>query len=85
LLRELGLKAKSLDPHGDPFGQTAALDAGKLHVWGFSGNEKLGHCSQLAQLPRVVTELLEPAWKTPPMDRSVPPTPLHPWERRGRR
>lgn len=85
LLRELGLKAKSLDPGGDPFGQTSALDSGELHVWGFSGNEKLGHCSQLAQLPRVVTELLEPAWNTPPMDRSVPPTPLHPWQRRGRR
>jgi hypothetical protein len=85
LVRELGLKAKSLAPRGDPFGQTSALDAGKLHVWGFSGNEKLAHCSQLAQLPRVVTELLEPAWGTPAMDRSVPPTPLHIWQRRAKR
>ena len=84
LVKELGLEPKTLDPAADPFGQTSSLDQQGLHVWGFRGNEKMGHCAQLFQLPRIVTELLEPAWKTPAMDRNVPPTPAEPWKRKKR-
>jgi hypothetical protein len=82
LLRELRLKPTPLDPGRDPFGQISTLDVEGLHVWGFAGNKELAHCSQLFLMPRIVTELLEPAWGTPAMDRSVPPTPHPDWMRR---
>jgi hypothetical protein len=85
LLRELGLKPRPLDPGRDPFGQTTTLDVEGLHVWGFAGKDKLAHCSQLFLMPRIVTELLEPTWQTPPMDRTVVPTPLPDWQRRQRK
>lgn len=84
LLGELGIEPAPLEPAGDPFGQLSAVDEKGLHVWGFGGNEKMGHCAQLLQMPRIVTELLERAWRTPAMDRSVPPTPLYPWKRKKR-
>lgn len=79
LLEELGLRAKTVEPGSDPFGPTSTLDERGLHVWGFLGKDKLGHCAQLFHMPRIVTEILEPAWGTPAMDRSVKPTPHPDW------
>jgi hypothetical protein len=83
LLGELGLAAKALDPRGVPFAQISVAEAGKLHVWGFAGGDERAHCAQLAVMPRIVTELLEPAWGTAEMDRSVPMTALPAWQRPG--
>jgi hypothetical protein len=86
LLRQLGLRPTPLTAaKTDRFGQTSTVDVEGLHVWGYGGNERLGHCKQLFIMPRIVSELLEPAWDTPAMDRSVPSKPLHPWKRAKRR
>lgn len=85
LLLELGLKTEPVDAGSATFGQIAALDEKGLHVWGFKGNEEMGHCAQLALMPRIVGEILEPAWDTPAMDRTVPSTPHPDWAFRKRR
>jgi hypothetical protein len=76
ILDELGLKPVSVDPGSDPYGQTSTVDVKGLHVWGYRGNDVKAHCTQLSRITRIVTELIEPAWKTPAMDRSGPPRPL---------
>ena len=81
LLDELGLREKPITHGDEPFAQLTALDEKDLHVWGFQGQTKEAHCSQLFVMPRIVTEILEPAWNTPPLDRSVPPRKLEKWER----
>ncbi len=81
LLDGLGLTPTVLEPKDEPFGQTSAVDVQGLHVWGFAGKNELAHCAQLSQMPRIVTEVLERSWETPKMDRSVPSTPLLPWQR----
>jgi hypothetical protein len=85
LERQLQLTPKKLDPGADPFGQTSTIDRGALHIWSFAGKNEAAHCAQLFHIARVVSEILEPAWGTPQMDRSVPPTPLPDWEKRRRR
>ncbi len=84
LLRGLGLTERPVDPGQEPYGQISSVDERALHVWGFRGKDERAHCAQLTQIARIVTEVLEPAWDTPPMDRSVPRTPLPAWERRRR-
>lgn len=79
LLRELRLTPTELAPASQPFAQTSAVDVAGLHVWGFGGKDQTAHCAQLFVMPRIVTEILEPAWDTPAMDRSVPPTPHPDW------
>ena len=81
LLRELGLQEMPVDLGPERYGQNSTVDEGALHVWGFRGKDEGGHCAQLTQLARIVTDVIEPAWDTPAMDRSVPPTPLPDWER----
>jgi hypothetical protein len=81
LVHELGLKQKRRDPGKDPFGQIAELDERGLHVWGYRGGDKMGHCAQLWTMPKIATEYLERVWKTPAMDRNVEPQPLYPWKR----
>ncbi len=76
MLEELGLRPTAVEPGEEPYGKTSTLDVKGLHVWGFAGNDVKAHCSQLMQLGSIVSELIEPAWGTPAMDRSVPPTPL---------
>ncbi len=85
LLEELGVTAKAVKPDATPFAQTSAVDEKGLHVWGFSGKDKPAHCAQLFVVPRIVTEVLEPAWGTPKMDRSVPPTPHPDWRFRKKK
>jgi hypothetical protein len=76
ILQELSLVRRQVDPGSDPYGQTSTVDVKGLHVWGYKGNDVKAHCTQLMHLARIVTEVIEPAWETPAMDRSVPPTPL---------
>jgi hypothetical protein len=76
ILKELSLARTEVDPGSDPYGQTSTVDVKGLHVWGYKGNDVKAHCTQLLHLARIVTEVIEPAWDTPAMDRSVPPTPL---------
>lgn len=76
MLEELGLRPTAQEPGADPYGKTSALDDHGLHVWAYAGNDVKAHCNQLMQLGSIVSELIEPAWGTPAMDRSGPPTPL---------
>jgi hypothetical protein len=76
ILDELGLKPIPVDPGSDPYGQTSTVDVKGLHVWGYRGNDVKAHCTQLFRIARIVTEVIEPAWDTPVMDRSGPPRPL---------
>jgi hypothetical protein len=76
MLHELSLVTQPVDPGTDPYGQTSTLDVKGLHVWGYRGNDVKAHCTQLTHLARIVSEVIEPAWDTPPMDRDVPPTSL---------
>jgi len=82
LVRELGQKATRVSPGARRFGQVSAVDVRGLHVWGFRGGDELAHCAQIGVLGRAVTEVLEPAWKTPRMDRGVPRQALPSWERK---
>jgi hypothetical protein len=84
LVSELRQQRTSLSPAQQRFGQVSTLDVRGLHVWGFRGGNELAHCAQIAHLGRAVTEVLEPAWKTPRMDRNVPRQPLPGWERKRR-
>ena len=83
LLDQLGLQRKKLDPGDDPFGQVSTVDVKGLHVWGFRGGNEAAHCIHLSLIGRIANEILERQWNTPPMDRTVPPTVLHPWQRQG--
>jgi hypothetical protein len=85
LLHELGLKRSRVHPGADPYGQTSAVDQQGLHVWGYRGREQMAHCSHIRHIARIVTEILEPAWDTPRMDRSVPATAIPGWQRNGAR
>jgi hypothetical protein len=76
ILDELGLKPVPVDPGSDAYGQTSTVDVNGLHVWGYRGNDVKAHCTQLSRIARIVAEIIEPAWKTPAMDRSGPPRPL---------
>lgn len=60
---------------GDPFGLLGAVDVQGLHVWSYRGNDKPAHCTHLTHIDRAVRDIIEPAWKTPAMDRNVPNTP----------
>lgn len=80
LTAELGISASVLSPEaasgkGKPFGLVGAVDVGGLHVWSYRGNDKPAHCTHLTHIDRAVRDIIEPAWKTPPMDRDVPNTP----------
>lgn len=76
MLHELSLVPERVDPGSDRYGQTSTVDVKGLHVWGYRGNDVKAHCTHLMHLGRIIAEVIEPAWGTPPMDRSVPPTPL---------
>ncbi len=83
LLDQLGLKRKKLDPGNDPFGQVSAVDVKGLHVWGFRGGNEPAHCIHLSLIGRIANDILERQWNTPPMDRTVKPTVVQPWQRQG--
>jgi hypothetical protein len=75
IIDHFGLKQVKHDPGRQPFGLTATVDSGALHIWSYRGTDTLAHCSHIALIEQVVRDMLEPAWQTPPMARDVPPTP----------
>lgn len=75
LLAELGLGRRTWRRELGLAHQLTTADEAGLHVWGFDGRYEEAHCAQVSLLGEVVRDLLEPAWGTPAMDRSVPPTP----------
>jgi hypothetical protein len=75
LLDELGLERQPQVRELGLAHQLTATDERGLHVWGFSGHYEEAHCAQVSLLGEIVRDLLEPAWETPPLDRSVPNTP----------
>jgi hypothetical protein len=75
LIDHFGLKQVKHDPGSQPYGLTATVDSGALHIWSYRGADTLAHCSHIALIEQVVRDMLEPAWQTPPMARDVPPTP----------
>lgn len=75
LIDEMGLTIAKAPPTDDPFGLRGAVDVMGLHVWSYAGNDKPAHCTHLSHVDHAVRDILEPAWGTPEMDRTVPPTP----------
>jgi hypothetical protein len=76
LMRELGLKRRAVhETPSDKFGLYGTLDTRGVHIWSYRGNDKPAHCTHLTHIDRAVRDLLEPAWRTPAMDRNVPMTP----------
>lgn len=76
LMAQLGLERHPVDtPAESRFGLYGAVDHKGLHIWSYRGNDKPAHCSHLSHIGQAVRDILEPAWHTPAMDRSVPPTP----------
>ncbi len=74
LLHELGMSRTPLDPGDGRFAQVAVAERGGFHLWSFRGTDELAHCSHIPHVARALA-LLEGRWRTPEMDRSVPPTP----------
>lgn len=75
LLDKLDISNHAVPRTSDPFGLTAKADQKGFHVWAYAGRDELAHCTHTAYLGNAVRDVLEPAWKTPAMDRGVPFTP----------
>lgn len=75
LLHELGLKRHATSHSVDRFGLYGAVDTRGLHIWSYRGGDRAAHCTHLTHIDRAVRDILEPAWRTPAMDRTVPATP----------
>ena len=73
LLHELGARRTAKNPGQDPFGQTGTVDQRGFHVWSYRGGRENAHCDHIRHIARAV-RLLEQKWRTPEMDRNVPPT-----------
>jgi hypothetical protein len=75
LLSRLGVRRTPLTRDAGLLEQVAAVDVQGLHVWGYRGKDELAHCGHLSLIANAVRDIVEPAWDTPAMDRSVPFTP----------
>lgn len=71
LLKELGLERRPVDVPDGALTQDAAVDTQGLHVWSYRGHDELTHCAHISLISRVLQEVVEQAWDTPEMDRSV--------------
>jgi len=74
LLSEVGLVRTPVDTGDERFGQTAKVDVKGFHVWSFRGANEDAHCSHIPHITEAI-HLIEDAWNTPEMDRTVPFTP----------
>ena len=74
LLAELSQKRTPVAPSDRPFPLTGTADSAGFHVWSYAGRDQKAHCDHIRHMARVLGEVLEREWKTPLMDRSVPPT-----------
>ncbi len=77
LLSDLDLKPRAAPDGNHPHSLASQTDVKGLHVWGFRGGNKAGHCAQLQHISPAVS-VLEKVWGTPAMDRTVKPTPAPP-------
>ncbi len=75
LMRELGLKRHGVHEAADRFGLYGTVDTRGVHIWSYRGNDKPAHCTHLAHIDQAIRDIIEPAWRTPAMDRNVRPTP----------
>ena len=74
-MRELGLKRHASAKTSDRFGLYGTVDTKGIHIWSYRGNDKPAHCTHLVHIDQAVRDIIEPAWRTPAMDRKVQPTP----------
>lgn len=76
LLHTLGLERSPTEPiPNEALPRKSTVDQAGFHVWEFGGHNEMTHCSHISLIARAVRDIVEPAWQTPAMDRSVPPTP----------
>jgi hypothetical protein len=75
LLVEFGLERQRLDPGDLAFGQDSKAEAGGFYVWSYKGRNELAHCAHIPLIARALN-IIEPAFRTPAMDRSVPHLPV---------
>jgi hypothetical protein len=59
-------------PVAQPYPMRSRVDVAGLHVWGYAGADQRAHCSHIAHISRVLSDVLERTWQTPRMDRDVP-------------
>jgi hypothetical protein len=75
LLYQLGVERQPVSEGATGrFRQLSTADVAGLHVWGYEGTDTFAHCAHIPLMARAL-HVLEAAWDTPPMDRSVAPTP----------
>jgi hypothetical protein len=74
LLHELGLERDPVDARGDAFGKTGAAERAGFRLWSYAGTNEAAHCTHIRHIAPAL-RVIEAAWNTPPMDRSVPNTP----------
>lgn len=71
LLQELGVNRQATAGVFGSLNQDTTVNQKGLHVWSFRGHDELTHCAHISLIGRVLSEVVERAWDTPAMDRSV--------------
>jgi hypothetical protein len=71
LLSELGLAQEEVSVTAGMLTQVKALDQAGLHVWSYRGHDEMAHCAHISLMARILSDIVEEAWDTPEMDRSV--------------
>ncbi len=74
MLRDFGLSRTPIDPKGDRFGQVGTVDVKGFHLWSFQGTNEYAHCTHISYMAQAL-HVIEAAWDTPELDRSVENTP----------
>lgn len=70
---ELGPFAAVAKANGDDGGRyalTGQAHAGNFYVWSYKGMDQRAHCSHLPHIANALGLVIEPMWKTPPLDRT---------------
>lgn len=71
LLQELGVTRQTTAGVFGSLNQDTTVDQEGLHVWSFRGHDELTHCAHISLIGRVLSDVVERAWDTPAMDRSI--------------
>ncbi len=74
LLAFLGLVRDERETGSERFPRWGLVERKGLHLWSHRGSDAMAHCDHLRHAADAL-RVVETAWKTPPMDRDVPPTP----------
>lgn len=72
LLQELALEREPVRETNVPFSLTGRAEHKGFHIWSYAGGDTKAHCQHIRFIAPIVRDILEPRWKTPPMDRDVP-------------